>query len=334
MTSTSNTVRRLSLRRRILRACVGVMAGAWTATAALAQSWPAKPITLVVGYSPGGGADIVARLVGQKMSATLGQPVIVDNRPGSAGQIAAAAVARSAPDGYTLLVDASAFAINPSLYPKLSYKPSSFETVRVIATLPLLVVVHPSFPARTIEELVAAAKARPGSIFYASSGSGSLMNLAAALFEAQAGVELTQVPYKGAGAALNDVVGGQVPLYFGNAAATMPFVKGGKLRPLAITAGARSAELPNVPTMQEVRIGGMELYEWNAMLAPAGTPPATLDRLAAALKQALAAPDVVERLAGLGARPFTGSRAEGARFVQTEITRLGQVVHDRHITAE
>lgn len=325
---------RLPSRRQIVRAGMAVLAGACLTGAALAQSWPSKPITIIIGYPPGGGADIMARLVGQKMSVTLGQPVIVDNRVGSAGQIAAAAVARSAPDGYTVLVDASAFAINPGLYPKLPYKPASFETVGVIAKLPLLVVVNPAFPAKSIEELVSMAKAKPGSIFYATSGSGSLPNLAAAVFESQAGVELTQVPYKGAGSALNDVMGGQVPLYFANAAAALPYVKAGKLRPLSITSGQRSKELPEVRTLREAKIGNIELYEWNAMFAPAGTPAAITDRLSAALRQVLAAPDVLERLSSLSAQPFAGSRADSAQFVQSEITRFGQLIRDRKITID
>jgi tripartite-type tricarboxylate transporter receptor subunit TctC len=302
--------------------------------AAHADTWPSRPITIIVGYPPGGGADIMARLVSQKMGLVLGQSILIENRPGSAAQIAAYAVARSAPDGYTVLVDASAFAINLGMYPKLPYKRSSFETVGVIATLPLLMVVNPKFPTRSVAELIAQAKAKPGDIFFATSGNGSLMNIAGALFEEKAGVKLTAVPYKGAGAALNDLVGGQVPLYFGNAAATLPFVKSGTLRPLAVTGQSRAAELPNVPTLSEAKVDGMELYEWNAMFAPAGTPAGVVNKLSGALRDALATPQVADRIKSLAAVPFTGGRAESQKFVDGEIARLGKVIEERHITPD
>ncbi|HWL27277.1 MAG TPA: tripartite tricarboxylate transporter substrate binding protein [Burkholderiaceae bacterium] len=301
---------------------------------AQAQEWPGKPITIMVGYAPGGGADIVSRVVGQKMSEILGQPVIVENRPGSAAQIAATAVARSAPDGHTVLVDAAAFAINANLYSKLPYKTSSFQTVGVVATVPLLMVVHPSMPAHSVADVVNHAKANPGKVFFATSGPGSLMNLAGLMFEKQTGVKLSAIPYKGAGAALTDLVGGQVSLYFGNATATLPFVKNGKLRPVAITSRTRSRDLPDTPTLQEENIHGMEIYEWNAMFAPAGTPAPIIGKLSDALRKALASPEVADKLASLGAQAYPGTRAESIQFVDSEISRLGKIIRENNLQAD
>jgi tripartite-type tricarboxylate transporter receptor subunit TctC len=319
--------RALAILSAVILACIGQASLA-------ARPWPSRSITIMVGYPPGGGADIMARLVGQKMGQELGQAVVVEDRPGSTGQIAAGVVARSAPDGYTALVDASAFAINLGMYPKLPYKSSSFETVGVMATLPLVVAVNPHFPARDVSQLIARARAKPGGVFYATSGNSSLMHIAGALFEERTGVKLTQVPYKGAGQALNDLVSGQVPLYFGNAAATLPFVKDGRLRALAVTSGARIAELPGIPTLGQAGVTGMELYEWNAMFVPAGTPAPVVERLSSALRKALASPEVIARLHTLTAHPFTGTRADSVKFVREETARFGKVIRDRKIAQE
>lgn len=314
------------LTRRAALALVGSSATAALLPARAEQAWPSRTINVVVGYPPGGGADLMARLVGPKMSATLGQTIVVDNKPGTAGQIGAAAVARSTPDGYTVLIDAASFAINLALYPKLPYSQRSFETVGVIARVPLAVVVHPGFAAKNIAELIDIAKQKPQGVFYASSGSGSLMHIATTMFMEATGTTMTHVPYRGAGPALTDVMAGQVPVYFCNAAAALPHIKSGKLRALAVTSGKRSAALPDVPTLAEAGVKGVEVYEWNGMHVPAGTPAAVVERLAAALRQALDAPDVRQRLADVAAEPFPGGHAEGARFVDAEVARFAKVI--------
>lgn len=268
----------------------------------------------------------MARLVGPEMSASLGQSVITDNRPGVAGQIAASAVARSAPDGYTVLIDASSFAINLALYPKLPYSSRSFETVGVIARVPLVLVVHPAFPAKSVAELIKVAKAKPQTMFYASSGAGSLMHIATSMFMKASGITMTHVPYRGAGPAFVDVIAGQVPVYLCNAAAALPHVKAGKLRALAVTSAERSAAFPDVPTLAESGIKGVEVYEWNGMHAPAGTPADVLDRISAALQRAVSDPDVRQRLASVAAVPFSGGRADAARFVDAEIERFSKAI--------
>jgi len=323
-----------NLTRRATLGLLGASATAAMLPAFAQQSWPNKNITIIVGYPPGGGADLMARLIGPKMSTSLSQTVIIDNKPGTAGQIGAATAARSTPDGHTLLIDAASFAINLALYPKLPYTQKSFETVGVISRVPLAVVVHPSFPAKSIPELIEAAKRNPQGVFYASSGPGSLMHIATSMFMEATNTSMTHVPYRGAGPALTDVIAGQVPVYFCNAAAALPHIKAGKLRALAVTSTKRSGALPDVPTLSEMGVRGVEVYEWNGMHLPAGTPPAVVERLSAALRQALDAPDVRQRLAEVAAEPFPGGRADAARFVDSEIERFAKVIKAFGIKAE
>lgn len=250
----------------------------------LAQSWPTKPIRLVVTYPAGGRADLMARLVAPKMGEVLGQPVVVENKPGASGQIGAGEVARSTPDGYTLLLDASSYSVNPSLYAKLPYDPAkAFTPIGVLALFPNMLVVSQGFAPKDVRELIALARSQPGSIAYASSGNGSAQHLAGELFGQKAGVDITHVPYKGGAPALNDVIGGQVPMFFANMASGLPHVKSGKLRALAITGAKRSPALPGAPTIAEAGVAGYEVYEWNAIFAPAGTPPAVIAKLADAI---------------------------------------------------
>src|SRR5512139_222590 len=271
------------------------------APAAFAQDFPTKPIRLVVTYPPGGGADLMARLVAPKMAEALGQQVIVENKPGASGQIGAGEVARAAPDGYTLMLDASSFAVNPSLYAKLPYDPNrSFTPLAVLALYPNMLVVTPSFPPKDVKELVALAKEKPGTVAFASSGNGSAQHLAGELFKQKAGVDMTHIPYKGGGPAMNDVMGGQVPVFFANVASGLAHVKGGKLRALALTGAKRVASLPDTPTMAEAGVPGYEVYEWNAIFAPAGTPERVVGKLAAAIKAAMESPEIRARVATLG----------------------------------
>jgi len=297
--------------------------------------WPSKPISLVVTYPPGGGADAMARLIAPKLGEALGQTVIVENKPGAGGQIGAAAVAKAAPDGHTLMLDASSFAVNPSLYPRLPYDTEkAFRAIGVIALFPNVVLVNAQFPAKNVAELTAAARAKKDGVSFASSGNGSAQHLAGALFESAAKVEMVHVPYKGGGPALNDVIGGQVPLFFGNLASTLQHIQSGKLRALAVTSGKRTPILPDVPTLAEAGVPGAEVYEWNVVLAPAGTPEAVVGRLSAALQKALEAPEVKARIAQLGGEIQKGGPDAAQAFVQQQIALWARVTKARGVTIE
>jgi tripartite-type tricarboxylate transporter receptor subunit TctC len=298
-------------------------------------SYPSKPITLVVTYPPGGGADAMARLIAPKMGEALGQAIVIDNKPGAGGQIGAAAVAKAAPDGYTLMLDASSFSVNPSLYPKLPYDSlKAFQPVGVVALFPNVVLVNARFPANNVAELTAAARKSKDAVSYASSGNGSAQHLAGALFESAAKVDMVHVPYKGGGPALNDVIGGQVPLFFGNLASTLQHVQSGKLKALAVTSGKRSSILPDVPTLSESGLKGTEIYEWNAVFAPANTPEAVVKKLASAFQQALEAPEVKARIAQLGGDIQKGSPEQARKFIEQQMTLWGRVIKERGISTE
>jgi tripartite-type tricarboxylate transporter receptor subunit TctC len=307
-----------------------------TATSVFAQTaYPTKPITLVVTYPPGGGADAMARLIAPKMGEALGQTVVVENRAGASGQIGAAAVAKANPDGYTLMLDASSFSVNPSLYPKLPYDSlKAFQPIGVVALFPNVVLVNANFPAKNMAELTSAARKSKDAVSYASSGNGSAQHLAGALFESAAKVDMIHVPYKGGGPALNDVIGGQVPLFFGNLASTLQHVQSGKLKALAVTSGKRSPILPDVPTLSEEGLKGTEIYEWNAVFAPANTPEPVMKKLAAAFQQALDAPEVKARVAQLGGELQKSSPEQARAFIEQQINLWGRVVKERNITIQ
>jgi tripartite-type tricarboxylate transporter receptor subunit TctC len=291
-----------------------------------------KPITLVVSYPAGGGADAMARLIAPKLAEALGQPVIVDNRPGGSGTIAAGQVARAAPDGTTLLLDASSFAVNPALFPKLPYdNDKSFAPLAVLAQFPNVLVCTPSFEARSVGDVLRIARAKPNNLAYASSGNGSAQHLAGALFEQLTKLELTHVPYRGGGPAMNDVMGGQVPLFFANVASSLGQIQTGRLRPLAVTAATRCRALPDVPTMAEAGVKGHEVLEWNPMLAPSGVPAATRDKLVAAIRRAMTDVEVVGRVRSLGGDVFTG---DPAQFIKSQQALWARVVKERGISRE
>lgn len=306
------------------------------ASPALAQApYPNKPITLVVTYPPGGGADAMARLIAPKMGEALGQTIVIDNKPGAGGQIGATAVAKAAPDGYTLMLDASSFSVNPSLYPKLPYDSmKAFKPIGVVALFPNVVLVNANFPAKNVAELISSARKNKDAVSYASSGNGSAQHLAGALFESAAKVDMVHVPYKGGGPALNDVIGGQVPLFFGNLASTLQHVQSGKLRALAVTSGKRSTILPDVPTLNESGLKGTEIYEWNAVFVPMGTPDAVVNKLAAAFQQALDSAEVKARIAQLGGEIQKGSPEQAKKFIEQQINLWGQVIKERGISTE
>ena len=309
---------------------------AWPAAQAQTPStWPNKPITLVVTYPPGGGADAMARLIAPKLGEALGQPVVIENKPGASGQIGAAAVAKAVPDGHTLMLDASSFAVNPALYAKLPYdSDKAFRPIGVIALFPNVLLVNAQFPARSVAELIAAARTRKDALAFASSGNGSAQHLAGALFESAAKVEMAHIPYKGGGPALNDVIGGQVPVFFGNLASTLAHIQSGKLRALAVTGARRSAGLPDVPTLAEAGVSGAEVYEWNVVLAPAGTPEAVIAKLSTAFQKALESAEVKARVAQLGGEIQAGDSETAQRFVRSQMALWAKVVKDRGIALE
>jgi tripartite-type tricarboxylate transporter receptor subunit TctC len=321
-----------SLRRRqLLQAAAASAALPWLAARAAVAG--GKPVSLVVSYPAGGGADLMARLIAPRMAEALGQPVVVENKPGASGTLAAQHVARAAPDGSTLLVDASSFAVNPSLFARLPYDPAAaFTPLGVLALFPNVLVCTPGFEARSVADVIRLARARPRSIAYASSGNGSAQHLAGALFEELAKVELVHVPYRGGGPALNDVMGGQVPLFFANVASSLGHIQSGRLRPLAVTAKLRSRALPDVPTMEQAGVKGHEVLEWNPVLAPAGLPPAVRGELAAALRKAMADPEVLGRVRGLGGDLFGGNEDAAAKFLKDQQALWGRVVRERGIT--
>jgi tripartite-type tricarboxylate transporter receptor subunit TctC len=326
-----------SARRQILQALTLAAFGASAfAPIATAQgAFPIKPITLVVTYPPGGGADAMARLIAPKMGEALGQSVVIENKPGASGQIGAQAVAKAAPDGYTLMLDASSFSANPALYPKLPYDSlKAFKPIGIVALFPNVVLVNANFPAKNIHELTAAARKTKDAVSYASSGNGSAQHLAGALFESAAHVDMVHVPYKGGGPALNDVIGGQVPLFFGNLASTLQHVQSGKLKALAVTSAKRSTILPDVPTLAESGLKGAEIYEWNAVFAPANTPEPIVAKLAAAFQQALESPEVKARVAQLGGDIQKGSPEQAKKFIEQQITLWTRVIKERNITTE
>lgn len=294
---------------------------------ATAQEWPTKPIRMIVPYPPGGPTDIVARVVGQKLSERLGQTIVVDNRPGAGGNIGADTVAKSAPDGYTLLVATTAHAINMTLFTKPGYSTSKdFAPVSMLTSGPLVLVTAPSTPAKNVAELIALARAKPGAITFASSGNGQSTHLAAELFDSMAGVKMTHVPYKGSAPALTDVMAGQATVMFDTMLSSMPFVRDGKLKALAVTGTARSPAAPDVPTMAEAGVAGYEATAWNALLVPANTPPAVVNRLSDALKAVLTQEDVRARFATQGFAAAWTSPADTGRFIAREIDKWGKVV--------
>lgn len=307
------------LARTLIAAC--------TLAAAVAQAaFPERPITLVVPYAPGGGADAAARLLATRMGARLGTSIIVDNRPGASGTIGASQVAKARADGYTVLYDATPFSINPHLFAKLPYARSALQPLSLVLLMPNVVVVKADSPVRSVADLAARAKAQPGKINFASGGSGTVQRLAAELFRQRLELDMVHVPYKSGGPAIADVMGGQVDFMFGTMAATYPLVTGGKLRALAVAAPQRSARLPDVPTVSETVIPGYEAYEWNGIFLPTGTPEPVAARLHQALSEVLQEAEVRQRLSDLGAQPMASTPAEFAAFLQKEDAKWGEVV--------
>jgi tripartite-type tricarboxylate transporter receptor subunit TctC len=321
-------------RRRVLQAGGACIAAPWAVAQAAGPVAGGKTVTLIVSYAAGGGADLMARLIAPRLAEALGQAVVVDNRPGASGQIAAAMVARAVPDGSQLLLDASSFAVNPTLFPKLPYdSDTAFTPLAVLALFPNVLVCTPNFEAKNVRDIIKLAKAQPGKISYASSGNGSAQHLAGALFEARAGVDLVHIPYRGGGPAMTDVMSGQVPLFFANVASSLAQIQAGRLRPLAVTSRLRTRALPDVPTMEEAGVPAYEVLEWNPVLGPAGMDPTTKATLTAALRKAMADPEVLGRVRALSGEVFQSpSDSAVTSFLKAQQTKWGQVVRERKIT--
>ncbi|MEO8305375.1 MAG: tripartite tricarboxylate transporter substrate binding protein [Betaproteobacteria bacterium] len=307
--------------------CVG-MALAMFATLAQAQAWPSKPIKWVVPFAPGGTTDILARTVGEKLAIALGQPVIIENKPGAGGGVGAEFTAKAAPDGYTIMGGTiSTHAINASLYTKLPYDPvKDFVAITLLARVPNMLVINPSINANSVKELIVLLKANPNKYSFASSGNGTSQHLSGELFKSMAGVDMQHIPYKGSPPALQDVMGGQVAMTFDNITTAWPLAKAGKLRALAVTTATRSAIAPDVPTLAESGLPGFEVGSWQGVFAPAGTPPEIVKRLNAEIVKILKMPDVAEKLVGLGAEPVGNTTEEFTVMVKAEVVKWADVV--------
>lgn len=300
-----------------------------------AQTYPAKPVRLLIGFAAGGGADIVARGLSPRLAEALGQQIVVDNRPGANGIIAAELAAKAPPDGYTLLVAPGNYAFAPAMYPKLAFDmATAFAPVSQLAETPLLVVVHPSLPVKTIPQLIALAKSRPGQLSYASGGIGGSAHLATELFRSLTQTEMVHVPYKGTGAAITDLIGGQVPLCLCTLPSVFPHAKSGRLRALAVTTARRAAAAPDVPTVAEAGVPGYEVSQWYGLLAPAGTPSAIIERLNSEVGKALKHPETRSRLQTEGAEPVGSSPQEFGAFFKTEIAKWTQILQKAGIRAD
>lgn len=323
-------------RRTLIAASLSALTlGAIALPAQAQDKWPSKPITYVVPFPAGGTTDILARLIGQKLGPALGTTVIIDNRPGAGGNIGSEMVARAAPDGYTIMGGTiSSHSINASLY-KLSYDPlKSFAPITLIGTNANVLVVNPASPFKSVKELIAGAKAKPGSLSFASAGNGTSQHLSAELFKTMTGIDMVHIPYKGSAPAIQDVIGGQVPLMFDTTVVAGPFIQSGKVRALAVTSAKRVSTMPDVPTMAEAGVPGYEVVSWQAMFAPAGTPSAIVQRLQTEVAAILKQPDVQERLAKLGVDPSGMAPQQLADFQAAEIAKWAKVVKAANVKVD
>lgn len=294
---------------------------------ALAQTYPVKPVRVIVPFPPGAGADIVTRFVSPKLAETLGQQFIVDNRAGAAGHIGAEAAARAAPDGYTLLLSPASIVISQSLYKNLGYNlEKDFEPVALVASAPFVLVVHPSLPVKSVKELIALAKTKPGQLLYASTGNGGTPHLTMEIFKMQTKVNVVHVPYKGTPPAVTDLIAGQTQMMFANTLSVLPQVRTGRLRALAISSARRSAAAPELPTVAESVVPGFEAGTWFGLFAPAGTPRAIVQRLSAETVRIVQQPDMKERLVGQGADPIGMPMEEFRPYVKSELAKWSKVV--------
>jgi tripartite-type tricarboxylate transporter receptor subunit TctC len=296
---------------------------------ASSQSYPVKVVRVVVPLAAGGPGDLLARAIGPKLSENLGQPVVIDNRPGANTNVGNEAVAKAAPDGHMLLLTASTLTINPSLYAHLAYDPiRDFAPIALVALTPLVLVAHPSLPVKSVKELIALAKSKPGQLLYGSAGNGSTLHLAGEMFNTMTGVKLTHIPYKGVTNAFSDLLGGQISLMFPGTPIALPQAKAGKLRALGTTGARRTPAAPELPTIAEAGVPGYEVSVWYGFLAPAGTPSGVINRLHAELGKILQLPEIKERWAVLGAEPVYNTPDQFAAFLKTDLGKWAKVVRD------
>jgi tripartite-type tricarboxylate transporter receptor subunit TctC len=310
---------------------------AWAISSlAFGQAYPARPVTFIVPFPPGGGTDISARTVAAKLSSKWPNPVVVENRAGAAGIVGADAAAKARPDGYTLLiVNVGITSINPALYAKLPYNPdTAFTPVSLICELPFVLMASPKLPANSVQELVAYAKANPDKVTFASSGQGGSPHLTAEIFQGATGTKLTHVPYKGGGPAMTDLMAGHVDLLFASVLEGSGHIKAGKLKGLAVTHAKRNPALPDVPTLAEAGVKNAESGSWIALLAPAGTPADIVSRVGSDVREAVAAPDVREKLIAQGAVPQASTPAELSALIQKDLERYGKVIREKGLKAE
>jgi tripartite-type tricarboxylate transporter receptor subunit TctC len=303
---------------------------------AQAPAYPAKPVRIVVGFAAGGGTDVAARIAAQKLGESLGQSFVVDNRPGASGTIAAEIVAKSQPDGYTLIVGTQTnFAVAPAMYGKVGYDPArDFAPIAVFATSPLLLVVHPSQPVNSVAQLIALAKSRPGQLTFGVGGAGTTPHMSTALFKLMTGVDMVMVPYKGEAPAVTDLLSGQITLMFSNLPVVLPHARSGKLRGLAVTSAQRVAVAPEFPTVAESGLPGFEVETWFGLLAPAGTPRDIVAKLNAETVRAMNLPDVKDKMAAQGLFVVGGTADEFGSYLKAEIAKWAKVVKDSGAKAE
>ena len=319
----------------MIRAVAAALVGLTGIHVAQAQTYPARPIRMIVPFATGGGTDIVARAVALEIGKTLNQSVVVDNKTGANGNIGMELAAKAPPDGYTLIMTSSALAINPSMYKGLGYDAlNDFAPVSLATLIPFILVVNSALPVKSVKELVALARSRKKELSYASSGTGNATHLSMALLEMLTKIELNHIPYKGTGQGVTDVMGGHVPLMFGALPSTLPGVKAGKLRILAISSTRRSAVLPDVPTVAEAGVPGYELTSWYGVLAPAGTPAAVVNQLNGEIVKALNTPEVNARLAGEGAEPVGNTPQQFQAYIRAEIDKYAKIVNALGIGAK
>jgi tripartite-type tricarboxylate transporter receptor subunit TctC len=310
-----------------VRSVLAALALALCSPVSRAEAWPNKPIKLVVGFAVGGPTDLIARVLAERLTVQLGHPVVVDNKTGAGGNIAAEAIAHAAPDGYTLFYNTSAIVIAPALYGKLGYDAlRDFEPIGAVATVPMVALVHPSVPAATIAELLTYAKANPGRLNYASSGTGTIAHLATAAWAAHSGIQMQHISYKGSAPALIDTAAGVTQVITDTINSALPYIRDGRLRPLAVTTRKRFALLPDVPTLDETVMPGMEMSAWQGLMAPRGTPAPIIERLHAEMRAAMAQPQTLAKLEAQGAIALTGTREQYAEFIRSELQRWAQLI--------
>ena len=330
----------MNVKRRFLTAAAAGLCLSAVMPAAHAQApeanWPSKPIRWIVPFPPGGAMDAIARTLGEKAGRTLGQPFVIENRPGAGGNIGADFVAKQPGDGYTLMITSIGMATNKPLYRKLSYDPiKDFAPVGVLAVVPNILVTNSTQPnVKSVADVVAAAKASPGKLTYASAGNGTSIHLAGEVFNSLAGVDILHIPYKGSGPAVSDLLGGQVNYMFDSITSARPHIQAGKLRALAVTTAKRSSSMPDVPTMEEAGIKGYEVSPWFAVFMPASTPPAIVKKLNQVFVAEMKQPDVLERFKAIGAEVVGSTPEEAAKHLQAESVRWTKVITERNISMD